>query len=51
MGDRTGSNLVWIGMGLTFGYRETANVFVDVNILTTARQNIYMGSGGFELRW
>ena len=46
-----GTNFCWAGLGLTFGYRETANLFVDVNTLTSTKQSIFMGSGGVELRW
>jgi uncharacterized protein with beta-barrel porin domain len=51
MGARMGTNFCWAGLGLTFGYRETANLFVDVNTLTSTKQSIFMGSGGVELRW
>jgi len=51
MGARTGQNPIWAGLGMTLAYRDTANIFFDVNVLTTTQQSIYMGSGGFEVRW
>jgi len=50
-GTRTGSDLCWAGLGFSVGYRETARVFLDYNVLTSDRETIHMGSGGFEVRW
>ncbi len=50
-GARMGANLCWAGLGFSVGYRETARVFLDYNVLTSDRETIHMGTGGFEVRW
>ena len=50
-GARTGQNPIWSGLGMTLAYRDTARFFLDINALNTNQQNIFMGSGGFEVRW
>jgi uncharacterized protein with beta-barrel porin domain len=51
MGARMGTNFCWAGLGVSFGYREIANAFIDFNALTSNKESIFMGSGGVELRW
>ena len=38
MGSPTGQNPIWGGLGVTLAYLDTARMFLDYNVLTSARQ-------------